>query len=119
MVSPDLVTEEVSCTQKKRPGNKRGENMEFEALLSPRTRGFMPGRRQPGPLITTRTAHHYPLPPEDYATRLRKPGRTFRAYRRFPTTPASPEDLVQVFWSAPASVTSEGRRRRTDLHSTS
>ena len=29
------------------------------------------------------------------------------------------EDLVQVFWSAPASVTSEGRRRRTDLHSTS
>ncbi|CAL8342013.1 unnamed protein product [Gadus morhua 'NCC'] len=28
-------------------------------------------------------------------------------------------DLVQVFWSAPASVTSEGRRRRTDLHSTS
>ncbi|CAL8234368.1 unnamed protein product, partial [Arctogadus glacialis] len=111
-----------SCTQKKRPGNKRGENMEFGALLSPRTRGFMPGTP------TTRTAHHYPrYLQRNYATRLRKPGKDLSDVPSFPYNACesrqkgtySSRILVQVFWSAPASVTSEGRRRGTDLHSTS
>ncbi|CAL8240749.1 unnamed protein product [Gadus morhua 'NCC'] len=130
--------------------------MEFEALLSPRTRGFMPGRRQPGPLITTRTAHHYPDRSSLPATSRGLRDQTSQARKDLSGVPSFPynacesrqkgtyssvsvsesdsvtsdhpdasfclfclEDLVQVFWSAPASVTSEGRRRRTDLHSTS